>query len=402
MDAHSGESHAGGDGGFAKVTSIVLASILQDCVSQLGVIGAIIPVGKESAQTQIETIKGEEIGEAVEETRLLESEYDRLITERQLLHHEHASEDALQDNEDAVRRIAKQLKQSTKVLVKNLKANPVQIENTMKVQRERQHVQDVLHACREELLEYGRCDGLVDAVTEEVQAQADIIEAVDAANQSKQTAAELLVELESTSQLAENEIRELDEEIAQLKDQLQETKARVALESNYIKQDSAVRVTVAKKTKTLELSSIEEELNEVRSLEAEEQKCSEEILGFLKENYNHLKQKQMDWMNKYEQDVAKKQLELDELKRSRATGLKELQDLTEMYKDYEQVCKDDRQAREDARIAAQLAVKKLAAAIRIQAWWRGMVARGKVGGKGKKGKGKKGKGKKSGKKKKKK
>lgn len=377
------------------------AAVLDDCVAQLGVLGAIAPVSKEASQAMVDTVVGNEIGEVVHETRQFEREYDRLLAERQEMYHTRASEVMLKENEDAVRTIAKQLKQSTQVLVKNLKANPGDIENSAKMQGERQQVQDLLQDCRDELLVSGSVVQLAAAVADEVRQKSTIVEAITASDSSKQKAADLLVEIETVATTMEEELKDLDEELAQLKDQLQETKARVALESNYIKKETAMRVTVSNKSSTLELARLEREINELRALEAEEQKCSEELVDFLSENFDDLEEKQQIWNRKFEEDVDGKQVELETLKRDRARDLTALQELTDRYRDYDQVCKDDRQAREDARVAAQLAVRKLAATIRIQAWWRGMLVRGIPGGKKGK-KGKKGKGKKSGKKKKKK
>ena len=66
------------------------------------------------------------------------------------------------------------------------------------------------------------------------------------------------------------------------------------------------------------------------------------------------------------------------------------------YTEYQKVCQSDRKRRDRQRKQAQQAVRDMAAAVKIQAWWRGMLVRHKLGpfaGK-KKGKGKKGKGKK--------
>jgi len=370
--------------------------VLQDCVSQLAVLGAIAPVSKESSQSMVDTVVGEEIGEVVQDTRQLEREYDRLLAERQQLQDNGATVAVLKENEDAVRQIARQLKQSTQVLVKNLRQSPGDVENMAKMQRERQQVQDWLRDTRQELLDMGSFSSLTSAVANEIKSKADVVEAIRNADHGRQTAANLLVELEDVRVDTEQAMKDLDEEIAQLKDQLQETKARVALESKYIKREAAVRVSVAKKKGEMHLQSLQKQVDETRGLESEEQNCSQDLIEFLKENFEDLTEKQEEWMKKAETDTETKQQELDELKRNRAHDLAALQELTEKYKDYEQVCKDDRQSREDSRIAAQLAVKKLASAIKIQAWWRGMLVRHKMGPfKSKKGKGKgKGKGKK--------
>lgn len=59
--------------------------------------------------------------------------------------------------------------------------------------------------------------------------------------------------------------------------------------------------------------------------------------------------------------------------------------------EYETICLADRQRRKNEELEAQRAVLQLVAAIKIQAWWRGVSYRaGKKGGKGKGKKGKKG------------
>ncbi len=63
----------------------------------------------------VDTVVGEEIEEVVQGTRQFEREYDQLLAERQELYHMKGNEAALKENEDAVRTIAKQLKQSTQV-----------------------------------------------------------------------------------------------------------------------------------------------------------------------------------------------------------------------------------------------------------------------------------------------
>lgn len=69
---------------------------------------------------------------------------------------------------------------------------------------------------------------------------------IDAEN-SRLLAARLREDLTLLGTDTAQQVRDLDEDIAQLKDQLQETKARVALEGKYIKKDMAVSVSVTAK-----------------------------------------------------------------------------------------------------------------------------------------------------------
>ena len=64
------------------------------------------------------------------------------------------------------------------------------------LQRERQQVQDWLRDTRQELLDMGSFSSLTSAVAKEIKSKADVVEAITNADHSRQTAANLLVELE--------------------------------------------------------------------------------------------------------------------------------------------------------------------------------------------------------------
>eukprot|EP00040_Diaphanoeca_grandis_P025017 m.138180 g.138180 ORF g.138180 m.138180 type:complete len:420 (-) comp29975_c0_seq1:17-1276(-) len=375
----------------------VLAAVFQDCTNQLAVLGSIVPVSKEITQDAIDSVLGEEVDEVVEDTRMLEKQYAKLIADRKALEACPVSKTftlkervaALAVNEAAVREVTSQIHKSTRVLVKNLRSNPGAAENIEKIQGERQQVQDLMESTCKELVDSMSFTTLASFVKEENESTYNIVERVRNADATKQRVADLLVELEEVRVDAEDEITSLDEEIAQLKDQLQETKARVALEGKYIKKEAGVRVSVSKKQQSAENAALSERIVSLRAQIAEEQNCSTDVCEFLEANFEKLTAEQEKWAEKYDTDNENKQKELDELKLNQKQDLASLKDLAAKYQDYDEICKDDRETREDARLEAQLAVRKLAAAIKVQAWWRGTMQRrpkkAAAKGKGKKG-----------------
>lgn len=102
-------------------------------------------------------------------------------------------------------------------------------------------------------------------------------------------------------------------------------------------------------------------------------------MDFLNANFVELTEKLEEWTAKSEEKTEEKQQELDDLKAARAKDLDRLAKLKEKLKECQQVVHNDRKRREKARETAQTAVRELAAAIRIQAWWRGMMVRHKIG-----------------------
>ncbi|ESO85151.1 hypothetical protein LOTGIDRAFT_146222, partial [Lottia gigantea] len=68
---------------------------------------------------------------------------------------------------------------------------------------------------------------------------------------------------------------------------------------------------------------------------------------------------------KYEKDVESKQHELDVLKASKAKDLERLQELTKLYKEYEQVVVEDRIEKEKVRRKDELEAIELRGAIKV-------------------------------------
>ena len=79
--------------------------------------------------------------------------------------------------------------------------------------------------------------------------------------------------------------------IAHLKDQLQETKAKTAMESKYIKKDADVRVTCAQKKCHKTEQELKDEIEGLKQKLDEESRCNNEIESFLKAHHALLEEK---------------------------------------------------------------------------------------------------------------
>eukprot|EP00731_Ephydatia_muelleri_P036875 Em0343g1a len=112
---------------------------------------------------------------------------------------------------------------------------------------------------------------------------------------------------------------ELNEQIAHLKDQLQEWKAKTGLEANYVKKE---RQAMEEEVSTLK-QKIEEEKKVMMPLDTPELRS---------------------WMDKwitglaaYEQDLEMKTSDVQEIKTLKAAGLQRYNELATKYKEYEDV-----------------------------------------------------------------
>jgi len=399
-----------------------VAAVLEDCVNQLAVLGGVAPAAIKDGGESTKLLVGDSIGQAVEKQRELEIEYDRLLREREDLQMQGGStrkplgarvgyEDGgflsfrssndiehpsarLDENEARIADVARRLKRSTQDLVTNLRQNPSAAENMVKMQGERQHIQDLIADVLSELDEEGGFGTLVVAMADALADRASLKETIDKEQNSREMVQQLAQRCGEIEQEKESQIIQLDETIAQLKDQLQQTKARVGDEGKYIKKEANVNVAVAFKKSNQEVEENTNKIKEMQRLAAEEATCHNEVCEFLKKNYVELSKKLGEWTDKQEADTTAKDEELSQLKSDRARDLDLLTKLTDKYNAYEKVCLEDRKRREKQKRQAEQAVRNLAAAVKIQSWWRAMLVRNKLGpfkAKSKKGGKKKGK-----------
>merc|ERR1712134_117838 len=204
----------------------------------------------------------------------------------------------------------------------------------------------------------------------------------------------------------EQEIHEMTEMIAHLKDQLQEMKAKTNLEGKYVKKSAENRLEMNATLKGHEEQLLKNELDEVRKDIEMENRTHTDVKNFLIKKRRWLEDKVEFWMEKYETDTESKSQELVQLKADKERDLKVLQELARTYDDYERVVLEDLAEKQRIREEKERKELELVTSIKIQAWWRGTMVRRGLGefkqeskkkkgkGKGKKGKGKGKKGKK--------
>ncbi|MEE6509641.1 hypothetical protein FKM82_027100 [Ascaphus truei] len=188
--------------------------------------------------------------------------------------------------------------------------------------------------------------------------------------------------------------------IAHLKDQLQEMKAKTGMEGKYVQKDTELQVSQTQKKCSIAESQLQTEFQKIKCRMDEEIRVHVEIENFLRQHQQELEEKLEYWMEKYDKDTEAKQAELTALKTSRANDLTLLQELAKQYKDFEKVIIEDRMEKEKTLLQKKQEKMELMSAIKLQAWWRGMMVRkGPKKTKSKKGKDKetKGKGKTGGK-----
>jgi len=280
-------------------------------------------------------------------------------------------------------------------------------DNLLKINRDRQFAEDTLRLCLDEIKDCGKFDSLVRSVDEELLRKGRYKAAQQSEAQARRDLRQLTRELATTRKEKEQEIHEMTEMMAHLKDQLQEMKAKTNLEGKYVKKSAENRLEMNSTLKRMEEQILINELEELRKDMEMENRAHTDVKNFLLKKRRFLEDKVEYWMEKYEKDTEAKSNELAQLKSDKERDLKILQELARTYDDYERVVVEDQTEKKRIRDKAEREELELKTSIKLQAWWRGTMVRRGLGefrkdkdkkkkgkGKGKKGKGKGKKGKK--------
>ncbi|XP_068921084.1 dynein regulatory complex protein 9 isoform X3 [Petaurus breviceps papuanus] len=274
------------------------------------------------------------------------------------------------------------------------------LENLSKVQSDREYACEILRETVEEMQKFGTFTSLLKALDKEKEKKTNFCEIIAREEMKRKQIKSLQKELQNVKNERQVETQGRNEYIANLRDQLQELKAKTNMESRYVKKNTDLQIAQTQKKCSKNEEALLEEIDRLRFKTDEEIRVHLEIESFLKKEQQKLEEKLEYWMEKYDKDTEMKQNELNSLKSAKASDLAALQDLAKQLREFEQVIIEDRLEKEKARKKIEQDALELKSIIKLQAWWRGTMIRRELGnfkmpkkekddGKGVKGKGKK-------------
>ncbi|GKT29913.1 Dynein regulatory complex protein 9 like protein [Aduncisulcus paluster] len=152
---------------YPKLETIIIKSLLGETVEKFNFLELIAP-DVLSHHEELSEYVGEEMSRIIQHQRKLETEFESLAAKRaQLTGVGKRVERELVQKE--IDNISKQLKQSTKILCKNLKDNPNVSVNLLKVQKHREELQRLLASTLSEIEETEEFKHLQEIVEEELE-----------------------------------------------------------------------------------------------------------------------------------------------------------------------------------------------------------------------------------------
>mmetsp|Transcript_50520 Transcript_50520/g.109535 ORF Transcript_50520/g.109535 Transcript_50520/m.109535 type:complete len:394 (+) Transcript_50520:429-1610(+) len=388
------------DRGVIIVESARISAIVEEALEKLSFLASITP-DVMAHRDELSQIVGDEITRIIQEQRALERKYEGLIAQRAALK-ALSNKTKYKENQEQIKEVARALRDSTKDLCRNLKGNPNIAENLSKIQSERSNLQNLLAKSLRELRE-NTFNTLTTTVQEE-KARTDMIQEVIQKEKEVSTAVRKLQnDLANERQQHETEVKERNEIISKLKEELQDVRTNSSVKTKYLQKEARSRGQSLNRVYSQQTSELEQQIWTLRKELEIEERANRESEEFLRRKQGQLQGEIQTWMSRYDTEVEDQEKVLEALKAARAEDLVKLHDYTERY---EKEMAEKAKREEEARILAEMNHLRRAeeernnsAATRIQCAWRGHLARTALAGsKGKKGK----KGKKGGKGKKKK
>eukprot|EP00002_Diphylleia_rotans_P018510 TRINITY_DN3582_c0_g1_i2.p1 TRINITY_DN3582_c0_g1~~TRINITY_DN3582_c0_g1_i2.p1 ORF type:complete len:392 (+),score=112.31 TRINITY_DN3582_c0_g1_i2:83-1258(+) len=360
-----------------------ISAVLEEAVERLSVLQTITPDLLAHRDELAQTV-GDEISRIIEDQRSLERRYEQLIAQRSQLK-SLSNKSKYKENQAQIEEIARELRQSTKVLCRNLKENPNIAENLMKIQSERSSLQNLFSKTMRELKDL-HYTALANSVDQEREDQRNLMETMQKEKEATAAVKSLQKELQEEKKEREREVSKSNEQIAKLKEDLHELRRKTASTSKYLRDEVQAQGRATQRHHKQIEDQLEEELNKLKKKVELETRVNNQIEEFLKRKQEKLQTKISTWNGNYEKDIEEKERNLENLRMVQANDSAKLKDTSKKYQDVSGQLAAERRMAMDRLEAIELDAKMHMAATKIQALWKGYRLRKQMADKKKKGK----------------
>mmetsp|Transcript_14435 Transcript_14435/g.25193 ORF Transcript_14435/g.25193 Transcript_14435/m.25193 type:complete len:410 (+) Transcript_14435:94-1323(+) len=368
-------------------------SAIKHMLDKLALVGIINVDPKVQAQELTQSV-GEEITRMIEQQKDLEHRFEELVTAQHSLR-QLPNKAKLRENQVELQTVAAALRQSTKTLCRNLKDNPNVAENMAKVAAERQALCLLLSSVLGELEVFRKVTPTVEAVLAAESAKVAQERTIEHERTTTAAVKQLRSDLKDEKSDHEDKTRDKRKMVGGLKTQLRDLKMSSAVETRFMGKDSTATNEALRRLENCELADMRKELGLLQHQIEIETSVHQATVDFLRRASTTLQEESISWGTRHDEELAAKGRELELLKQNHVAAERRLREGEERWR-METRLRDERdnsaaREREMGEMGAQVHLKRVAAAIRIQAAWRGHLVRS--AGKRSKAKGAKAKGK---------
>lgn len=246
---------------------------------------------------------GDEIARTLQEQKSLERRYEYLIEQRAAMKGM-VNKIKYKEIQDEIQEVSRALRESTNNLVRSLKENPNISGNLIKVQRDRNELQDILVRCIQELRDKGKYQTITFKVDEENHAKINFQQLKSREKQLRETVAKLQETLNEEQKAFQQTTTEQKQAILQLKEELMTIKGSTSTDAKFRRKESMASVSAIWR----EYKHKEHQL-ELRVKQLEEKLHIENIVNnetkeFLTRKLHALQDNIAQWEGKYDNEIG--------------------------------------------------------------------------------------------------
>ncbi|NWS96820.1 DRC9 protein, partial [Mionectes macconnelli] len=360
-----------------KVThleALLFAAVLENCVDQLEILGYIMPVsdedkidlsytGIQKMQEFIETQKELDINDP--ELMSARQESEETVTSMALENTKHKQQTAKSEDGKSTHQPSK----------RDRKHSALTAEKLRKIEADRQYASDIITVTMKKLQESGIFDSLTEANEREKEKKSKFYDILIRSEEGKKQIKSLQKQLQDVKRQTTKDLQNRNKIIDRLKDKLQEKTAKLDTESSYMKKDTDLQIHQTQKKCSKEENALNKEIQNLKDRTDEEIQLHKETENFLRQQYQKVEEKLEYWMEKYENDTNAKEVELDDLRALKAENLETMQKFAKECLMFEETIITDRTEKKNTIKQREQEALELKSALKLQAWWKGMMVR---------------------------
>lgn len=178
---------------------------------------------------------------------------------------------------------------------------------------------------------------------------------------------------------SQKEIIRVNEIIAKCKDQMETFLFDNALKMRYLENWENARIEQGYMTCDKNEQELTDVINKYKNEIEKEIRINAEIQSYLAENQKDMEESIEGWMNRYESELEEKQIQIQTYKDKREDQKKRYDNMLVTYENHSKEIQDWLEYKEKKRVQDEIDKERNDAATKIQAWWRGMMYRHKLG-----------------------
>ncbi|KAF0302365.1 Dynein regulatory complex protein 9 [Amphibalanus amphitrite] len=252
-------------------------------------------------------------------------------------------------------------------------ANP----SLVKIQQDRAYLSKVLDRLMKELRRENSYVPLIEAVEAEGIRRQEFVLIEEDAIANSQHIAELRKEIRQLKVSMVEEIRDRDETILELKDELQEVLARTGMEMRYTQASMQARLVTSDGQLETRRMAKRQEAEHARVMCDYETRVNTEIESQLRDSLDELNETLDQRLTKFDVDTDAKERELSNLKYQKQQNFQALCEVKDRFAEYTRVIEEDDEELREEEERLQEEARRVHAATVIQAYWKGYAERKK-------------------------